>query len=179
MKRINNKGISLVELIITFALLMVIIIGMLNIVNSIKSDVNDKEMIRKITQFNTDIVTTIQKKLLNNKFNTLTDCDNQELNSICKKIVFSDNTSTEIKIHFLEKTITFDGITYTIPYDDEMNFLNNYNFSNANGIVNVSINNNFLIIDVPYYKSIEITQEHLNTINEYNYGFRVIYPINL
>ena len=37
MKKLNNKGITIVELIISFTLLMVIAIGMLNVVNDIRS----------------------------------------------------------------------------------------------------------------------------------------------
>ena len=36
MKKLNNKGITIVELIISFSILMVIAIGMLNVVNEIR-----------------------------------------------------------------------------------------------------------------------------------------------
>ena len=42
MKKLNNKGITIVELIISFSILMVIAIGMLNVVNEIRSLANEK-----------------------------------------------------------------------------------------------------------------------------------------
>ena len=52
MKKLNNKGITIVELIISFTLLMVIAIGMLNVVNEIRSLANQKLEEKKVTEFN-------------------------------------------------------------------------------------------------------------------------------
>ena len=49
MKKLNNKGITIVELIISFTLLMVIAIGMLNVVNEIRSLANQKLEEKKVT----------------------------------------------------------------------------------------------------------------------------------
>ena len=50
MKKLNNKGITIVELIISFTLLMVIAIGMLNVVNEIRSLANPKLEEKKVTE---------------------------------------------------------------------------------------------------------------------------------
>ncbi len=41
---LNNKGITLVEVIVSFALLMIILVGLFNIIMEVKSDVTDKQM---------------------------------------------------------------------------------------------------------------------------------------
>ena len=64
MKKLNNKGITIVELIISFTLLMVIAIGMLNVVNEIRSLANQKLEEKKVTEFKNDLYKDFHKTML-------------------------------------------------------------------------------------------------------------------
>lgn len=49
--KLNNKGITLVEVIVSFALLMIILVGLFNIIMEVKSDVTDKQMEKEFKDF--------------------------------------------------------------------------------------------------------------------------------
>lgn len=48
---VNNKGMTLVELIVTFSLLLIIIIGMFNIIMEIKSQLDEKQIAKDFTEY--------------------------------------------------------------------------------------------------------------------------------
>ena len=64
MKKLNNKGITIVELIISFTLLMIIAMGMLNVVNEIRSFANQKLEEKKVTEFKNDLYKDFHKTML-------------------------------------------------------------------------------------------------------------------
>ena len=63
MKKLNNKGITIVELIISFTLLMIIAMGMLNVVNEIRSFANQKLEEKKVTEFKNDLYKGFHKTM--------------------------------------------------------------------------------------------------------------------
>ena len=65
MKKLNNKGITIVELIISFTLLMVIAMSMLKVVNEIRSFANQKLDEKKVVEFKNDLYKDFHKTHLN------------------------------------------------------------------------------------------------------------------
>ena len=70
----------------------------------------------------------------------------------------------------------------------EVNFLNNYDNECNNSCVSIKEEDNYLIIDVPYFKTVILDEminddtfkeEFYNNISKYNLGFKIIYPYNL
>ena len=49
--KLNNKGITLVEVIVSFALLMIILVGLFNIIMEVRSDVTDRQMEKEFKDF--------------------------------------------------------------------------------------------------------------------------------
>lgn len=47
----NNKGMTLVELLITFSLLMIIVVGMFNLILDVKMDLDDKQIAKEISEY--------------------------------------------------------------------------------------------------------------------------------
>ena len=64
MKKLNNKGITIVELIISFTLLMIIAMGMLKVVNEIRSFANQKLEEKKVIEFKNDLYKDFHKTML-------------------------------------------------------------------------------------------------------------------
>lgn len=186
MKKLNNKGITIVELIISFTLLMIIAMGMLNVVNEIRSFANQKLEEKKVTEFKNDLYKDFHKTMLTKGYKRMTDCSTSS--SICKEITFKDNTKTKFEIDLLAKQIEFNDYKYVLPYNMEVNFLNNYDNECNNSCVSITEEDNYLIIDVPYFKTV-ILDEMLNddtfkeefyeNVSKYNLGFKIIYPYNL
>ena len=74
--KLNNRGITLVEVIVSFALLMIILVGLFNIIMEVKSDVTDKQMEKEFKDFDNLMIARIQGDLI------------KELNSTCKSTFF-------------------------------------------------------------------------------------------
>lgn len=63
----NNKGMTLVELIITFSLLMVIIIGMFNLILDAKMDLDQKQIIKNVAEYSDFLNNDIHYDLIRKK----------------------------------------------------------------------------------------------------------------
>lgn len=186
MKKLNNKGITIVELIISFTLLMVIAMSMLKVVNEIRSFANQKLDEKKVVEFKNDLYKDFHKTMLTKGYKSMTDCSTSS--SICKEITFKDDTKTKFEIDLLAKQIEFNGYKYVLPYSMEVNFLNNYDNECNNSCVSIKEEDNYLIIDVPYFKTVildeilineDFEKEFYENISKYNLGFKIIYPYNL
>ena len=60
----NNKGMTLVELIVTFSLLMIIIVGMFNLIMDVKGNLDDKKMAKELTEYSSTVGNQIQYDLI-------------------------------------------------------------------------------------------------------------------
>lgn len=60
----NNKGMTLVELIVTFSLLMIIIVGMFNLIMDVKGNFDDKKMAKELTEYSSTVGNQIQYDLI-------------------------------------------------------------------------------------------------------------------
>ena len=67
MIKLNNKGMSLVELIITFTAFMVIMIGVYNLIIDSKESLRDKELIKNVTDYSSFRNNEIHYDLITNK----------------------------------------------------------------------------------------------------------------
>lgn len=63
----NNKGMTLVELLVTFSLLLVIIVGMFNLIMEVKNDFDDKRIGKNFTEYSSNMNSAIQYDLIKNK----------------------------------------------------------------------------------------------------------------
>ena len=63
----NNKGMTLVELLVTFSLLLVIIVGMFNLIMEVKNDFDDKRIGKDFTEYSSNMNSSIQYDLIKNK----------------------------------------------------------------------------------------------------------------
>ncbi len=63
----NNKGMTLVELLITFSLLMIIIVGMFNLILDAKIDLDNQQITKDITEYSNFLNNDIHYDLLTKK----------------------------------------------------------------------------------------------------------------
>ncbi len=173
----NNKGITLVELIISFALLMVVVIGMLNIIMSVRTNYNEKSFATNMLEFKTTMTETIEKDLIKkelNASNPISDCPNVDTGIYeCKVLNFKDGDTYELRIGLQENIVYYGKVSQTIKYEipnkDFIEFLDSRTNSNDIANVEIKVENGFLKINVPYF---EIDKD-------VNYGFKIIHPISL
>lgn len=168
MKKLNNKGITLVELIVSFAILMVVVIGMLNVIINFKEMINEKKFLQEMTEYKTTLTYEINRDLIEKGFISIEDCSTSLIE--CKNINFADSTVKQLKIELENYIITYDEIKYPIPEEDLIEFLDNRVHANTDNSKNVFITAdvNFFKINIPYY---EIGKD-------VNYGIDIIYPLS-
>lgn len=63
----NNKGMTLVELLITFALLMLIVVGMFNLILDLRLDLDNKKIVKSYIEYSDFVNHDIQYNLVTRK----------------------------------------------------------------------------------------------------------------
>lgn len=63
----NNKGMTLVELLVTFSLLLILVIGMFNLILEVKFQLDEKQIAKDLTEYSSVINNEIHYNLLRNK----------------------------------------------------------------------------------------------------------------
>ena len=67
----NNKGMTIVELIVTFSLLLVIVVGMFNLITDVKLELENKQIGKDFTEYSSTIGNKIQYDFLNSKIGSI------------------------------------------------------------------------------------------------------------
>ncbi len=169
MEKLNNKGMTLVELIVSFALLMALILEMLTIIVSVRNATNERSFKKDMLEFKTTMTERISRDLIEYGYSSMGNCtlDTGETssNTVCKTISFIDTEkeSTELKINLVNKTIKYNNIVYDIPRQAFIEFKTNTN------PIEIKVESNYLIVNIPYF---EIDKDK-------DYGIKIIHPINL
>ena len=153
----NKKGMTTVELLVTFTILMVIVFGMLGIVIAVREDNLKKQFNKEIKLYNNIIINKIEEDLILLKYKNLSNCENTSENIICKKINFKDS-SKELQIDLIKKQIIYDKIIYDIPSSDKFT-LDDVYIKESEDL--------FLIINIAILK------------DNVNYGIKIVHPIDL
>jgi len=165
MKRLNNKGLSIVEFIVVFVILMVLIFGMMDTIMGFKDSNNTTTMNKELLEYQTSLTKIIYDDLIKGKFQKIESCDTHEYTTTCHFILKEGEKST-LEIDIQKLVISYNGIKYPIPNSDFVEI----------APIKVEIDEEtkkFLIISIPIY---EIDKKGEQDIN---YGLNIIHPINL
>lgn len=150
--KLNNKGITLVEVIVSFALLMIILVGLFNIIMEVKSDVTDKQMEKEFKDFDNLMIARIQGDLIKNK---VKNCETEGSKSV--------SCENKITIKIDNGMITYNGVEYAIPYKDNEGDI--FQYPDTNGVV---IKDNILKISF-IYSYVDGTK---------SFGFTIVHPLS-
>lgn len=150
--KLNNKGITLVEVIVSFALLMIILVGLFNIIMEVKSDVTDKQMEKEFKDFDNLMIARIQGDLIKNK---VKNCEIKDSKSV--------SCENKITIKIDNGMITYNGVEYAIPYKDNEEDI--FQYPDTNGVV---IKDNILKISF-IYSYVDGTK---------SFGFTIVHPLS-
>lgn len=154
MKKLNNKGLTIIELIITFAILMLVILGMLKVITDIKSDVGNKSFAREMLDYKNTMTKTIYDDVIKLDFTKIEECETTS--STCKRLYFNKAANyKELSINRIGMIVTYDGINYPIPNSSELKLNNTL----------IETSNNVLTIEVSYFE--------YGTTN--NLGFKIVH----
>lgn len=129
MKRLNNRGISLIEIIVTFSMVMVIVGGLMSIIMHYRLTAQSSLTQMELRSYKETLTKTIQDDILNlgiTEINYAGNCNassNQNRFSSCANFVFKDGTEKILAVsNILEddrnslenKYIYYDNERYTL-----------------------------------------------------------------
>lgn len=114
MHKINNKGMTLVELLITFSLLMVLVVGMFNLIMDVKLDLDDKQIIKDYTEYSNYVGNTIHRNLVKDKPLLIVVAESDDYVSAC---AYSDGSACDPSSGNFSISFAYGNETreYTIP----------------------------------------------------------------
>ena len=172
MKKINNKGMTVIEVIVTFSMLMILVIGMFKMVIEMKESSKKKQLQKDLYEYSDILRTTIQNDLIKKKLiNALISDDEDKISLV---LIFEDNSRKELIINY-NKTIKYDGKNYPIPENDVVEFNPSGNFNEMPYVTysgSDTYNDKFLTIYIHLY-------EYLYENDSTNYGFKIVHPVGL
>ncbi|MDO4369125.1 MAG: prepilin-type N-terminal cleavage/methylation domain-containing protein [bacterium] len=156
----NNKGMTLVELIVTFSLLLVIVVGLYRLILDIRLNYEEKDVTKSFTEYSAMVSSEIQYKLL-------------KMNASKDKISVSENKASingyVVEINTDDKIgVTYGGVFEPIPNVKFAEFERDNNTPYVK--LETTDNNSYLIINFPIYS--------VQNDDPENYGFKIVYPVS-
>lgn len=129
MKKMNNKGITIIEIVVTFSMIMFFAIGLLLIIGSYRNKVSVSLRKLELDTFKNNITQDVNNDLIKYRLKEINysgDCATITGLNRCINFVFYDETNTKIEKAFgtskvennrdsaVNKYIYYDGIKYPI-----------------------------------------------------------------
>lgn len=157
-----KKGFTVVELIVSFSLVMVIVIFLFQIVIGLKNLYNNSGLKTELLNKQSLISNEINKKLSSKEITNLSKCG-----SYCVEFSYSDNSSDQLIIDYTNNNVQFGN--YKTSLSDNT-YIKDAKISEANAATFKSYADNaLLIIDIPIYN---------DNFKDQNFGVKVIYQFN-
>lgn len=153
----NKKGMTLVELIVTFTLAMVIVVFLVQIIVNLTKIYNNNALKTNILNKQSIISNQINKSLLNKNLVDLFKCGDN-----CYNFIYSDATKEKLEVK--DNKITFASYTTLIPNAT----VEGINLDIIYGpTLQENVNNAILNIRIPIKSSID-----------YNFDINIVYQFN-
>ena len=126
MLKLNNKGMSIVEVVVTFSMIMIISVGLLTIVVNYRNKVSVSLERLKLDTFKNNVTQDIYNDILNlgvTEINTSGECSTLTNLNRCINIVFQDGSERVLgtskveandKNSVSDKYVYYDGIKYKL-----------------------------------------------------------------
>lgn len=200
--KLNNKGLTVIELILSFTLLVILVFGMFNVVVDIKDYSEMKEFDKDMNEFKNRIIYIIQTDLIDNSLSPSdikiypsesTSCPSELGSSLASSYCVSFGNKI-LGIDLQNKVIVYGGKTYKIPHSNEIEFLDsrviNLCAESTKSVKNKSECGSSWTGKFDTYKNVTITNDKTNKIltidvpyfeidGTVNYGFKIVHAYGL
>lgn len=150
--KLNNKGLTVVELILCFVLLIILVFGMFNVVLEIKDYSETKELEKDLVSFKNRIIYMIQDDLIQYGLKeTSSSCPSgyeKSYSTKCLRIALKNNDVKYLVVEPSSKTIKYGTNNnsleeYKIPHSEVIEFLDESNIGLCVNSNNVSGKNSY------------------------------------
>lgn len=105
MKKINNKGMTVVEIIVCFALASIIIVSMFELLNSYKNKEDEESFKTSINTYKTTLTKVIYDDIIKNHGVSKAE-SNQSGDTFVIRLTFKNNTTKDIEVYNKTMCIT-------------------------------------------------------------------------
>lgn len=110
----NNKGTTIIEVVVTLSMLLIIILSMMSLIISLRKTNKRNEITKEITEYKNIISRKINDDLITLKLKSIDSCDNiYEDYVYCYKLIFNDQEK-ELLVNTGMDYIKYDGIKYKL-----------------------------------------------------------------
>lgn len=158
----NQKGLTLVELITTFALAAVIILILTNVIVIIKNIYSNNNIKSDLLIEQSNLSKLINQKITTGTLTSYEKCDDSEF---CYNFYFIDGGTSKLIV--TDDYIRFDNYVYKINNDTVIG--NAKIKTETIEVSSTDINNSFLIIDIPLENKL---------FSDENFGINIVYQYN-
>lgn len=112
--KLDNKGFTVIELILSFILVMFLALGLFALVNNYKNRQQTESTKRDLLAFQNKLTQDIYEDILERKLDYMRYCTDGSGQTItqCVNIRFSDGKEKQLKVVTERKTTTEDGTTF-------------------------------------------------------------------
>lgn len=157
-----KKGFTVVELIVSFSLVMVIAIFLFQIVIGIKNLYTNSGLKTELLNKQSLISYEINKKFIEKDINQVLKCG-----SYCLDFVYSDGSKDQLRLDYDNKTFQFGSYTTKLPGDS---YFKDVNISaKFAGTFSNYTNNAMILVNIPIYN---------DNFENQNFGLTAIYQYN-
>ena len=112
---LNNKGMTLIELLVCFTLLIIISLGIFNLILEVRKDLDDKQMIKDFTEYSNNLNNKIHYDLIKKKPFVIAYKGNVNDTWICK---YNNNSSCNVINDSI--SVSSGGLNKTISSLDKL-----------------------------------------------------------
>ena len=108
--KLYQSGFTVVELIVSFSLIMIIVVFLFQIIIDLKNIYETTSIKTELINKQSLISDSINKKINSKNINNITDCGNN-----CIEFHYTDNTSDLLEINYDEQSISFANYKTVLP----------------------------------------------------------------
>ena len=112
----NNKGMTLVELLVTFSLLLIIVVGLYNLILEVKFEIDNKQIVKDTIEYSSLINNDIHYNLLIDKPFAIVMKNKDNWECYPKNTDICNVGSTKIAVNYIKSGSVIDGVNNI--YDD-------------------------------------------------------------
>lgn len=125
MKKLNNKGFTIVEVIVCFVLLMIIVTAMLKVAMAYRTTAQNSEITEQLVSYKNLLTKDVQKDILERGLTSMERCTSSE--GRCVKLRFLDGTNKDFILPNIDATnrnsvenkyVRYGGIKYPMMKDE-------------------------------------------------------------
>jgi len=172
----NNKGFTIIEIIISFSILTVILLSLITFTITYRDKVREEEMAMMLLDYKNTMTKLLYDDIIDGKYKAIEKCSGQgDTNITCVNFIDRKNVPHPLRINTVTtatadlKTgmyLNYEGINYLLPDSDIYNSKEGLRMCAFDSFVLTKYNNVIYNLRLSYHhRSLDLNYEIMLTIN--------------